>query len=125
MVDAKLWHTTIFAEKILSIIIDNFKDEYDYILIDTPSSLGILSINAFVATDSVIIPMNAEAMSADGVQSTLKTIVKIRKRFNRKLKVEGILFTMADSRTNLYKVVTETVKKSCENRIYVFNTQIP
>lgn len=124
-IDAKLQQSTIFAEKILSIIIDNFKDEYDYILIDTNPSLGILTINALTVADSVIIPMDTEAMSADGLQGLLKTISKVKKRINRKLEIEGILITMADARTNLYKVVTETVKKSCENHIYVFNTQIP
>ena len=69
--------------------------------------------------------MDTEAMSADGLQGLLKTISKVKKRINRKLEIEGILITMADARTNLYKVVTETVKKSCENHIYVFSTQIP
>ena len=106
-------------KKILSIIIDNFKDEYDYILIDTNPSLGILTINALTVADSVIIPMDTEAMSADGLQGLLKTISKVKKRINRKLEIEGILITMADARTNLYKVVTETVKKKVAKIIFM------
>lgn len=124
-IDAKLQQSTIFAEKTLCNIIERIEKDYDYILLDTNPSLGILTINAFTATDSVIIPMNTEAMSADGLQDLLKSIRKVKKRINECLEIEGILITMADKRTNLYKEITNEVRQACENHIYVFDAQIP
>lgn len=124
-IDAKLQQSAIFAEKTLCNIIEKIENDYDYILLDTNPSLGILTINAFTAADSVIIPMNTEAMSADGLQDLLKSIRKVKKRINENLEIEGILITMADKRTNLYKEITNEVRQACENHIYVFNVQIP
>lgn len=87
-------------EKILKQYIDSIRDRYDYILIDCPPSLGMLTINALAAADRLVIPVQAQYLPAKGLEQLLQTVNKVRKHINPDLKIEGILLTMVDSRTN-------------------------
>lgn len=123
--DAKLQQSTIFAEKTLSDILDRIKDDYDYILIDTCPSLGILTINALTAADEVIITVNPQLLAMMGLQDLLKTIKKIKKKINPNLDISGILLTMCDERTNLYKQIVSDVREACSGFVPIFDTKIP
>ena len=122
--DAKL-RLEMGAEKILSEILDPLRDKYDYILIDTCPSLGMLTINALAAADEVIITVNPQLLAMMGLQDYLRTVTKIRRRINPKLKVAGILMTMCEARTNLCRTLTEQVTESFQGQIRVFDTRIP
>lgn len=87
-------------ETIFKQYLDTVKQNYDYVLIDCMSSLGMLTLNALAASDNVIIPVQAQYLSAKGLEQLLQTINKVRRQINPKLKIEGILLTMVDSRTN-------------------------
>ena len=112
-------------KRILSEIIEPVREHYDYILIDTSPALGILTINALCAADSVLITADTQMFAVVGINELLKTVQKIKKRVNSKLKVKGILLTMCDNRTNLYKTLTEQVEEMFQGRIKVFQTKIP
>lgn len=99
------------------------KDEYDYILIDCPPSLGLLTINAFTACDSILIPVQSEYYALEGLSQLLNTIKLVRKHFNPDLKIEGVLLTMYDKRTNLGQQVNAEVKKYFGDQVY--DTIIP
>lgn len=103
--------------------LSNLDEEYDYIFIDCPPSLGLLSLNALAASDSVIIPIQAEYYALEGVGQLVKTLDLIRASVNPKLEVEGILLTMYDARTNLAQDVKNEVNKYFSDR--VFKTEIP
>ena len=94
------------------------KDEYDYILIDCPPSLGLLTINAFTACDSILIPVQSEYYALEGSSQLLNTIKLVRKHFNSALKIEGVLLTMYDKRTNLGQQVNAEVKKYFGDQVY-------
>lgn len=94
------------------------KDEYDYILIDCPPSLGLLTINAFTACDSILIPVQSEYYALEGLSQLLNTIKLVRKHFNSSLKIEGVLLTMYDKRTNLGQQVNAEVKKYFGDQVY-------
>ena len=113
------------SERILSEIIESVREHYDYILIDTSPALDILTINALCASDSVLVTADIQMFAVLGINELLKTVQKIKKRVNSKLKVKGILLTMCDSRTNLYKTLTEQVEEMFQGRIKVFQTKIP
>ena len=113
------------SERILSEIVNQAKEHYDYILIDTSPSLNILTINALCAADSVLITADTQLFAIVGISELLKTIQKIKKRVNPKLSVKGILLTMCDSRTNLSKLLTEQVEEMYQGKIKVFQTKIP
>lgn len=113
------------SERILSEIIEPVREHYDYILIDTSPALNILTINALCASDSVLVTADTQMFAVVGINELLKTVQKIKKRVNSKLKVKGILLTMCDSRTNLYKTLTEQVEEMFQGRIKVFQTKIP
>lgn len=113
------------SERILSEIIKQVREDYDYILIDTSPSLNILNINALCASDSVLITADTGIFAVVGISELLKTVQKIKKRVNPKLKVEGVLLTMCDRRTNLSKILTEQVEEMCQKKIKVFQTKIP
>jgi len=104
-------------------VIDAVKDSYDFILIDAPPSLGLLTINGLVASDSVIIPIQCEYYALEGLSQLLKTINLVKKRLNAALKLEGVLLTMYDTRTNLSKQVMEEIIAYFKNRVY--KTVIP
>lgn len=112
-------------EKILSVYVDEVKSGYDYILIDCPPSLGMLTINAFVAADSVIIPVQAEYLPADAMAQLTKSIARVRRFQNPKLEVEGIVFTMVDERTNLAKLSIETIETHFGQHFHIFESKIP
>lgn len=99
------------------------KDDYDYILIDCPPSLGQLSINAFTASDSIIIPVQSEYYALEGLSQLLNTVRLVQKHFNPELSIEGVLLTMYDVRTNLGAEVIEEVRKTFRERVY--QTVIP
>jgi chromosome partitioning protein len=100
------------------------KDVYDYILIDCPPSLGILTTNALAASDEVLIPLQADWMALKGVSLLLKTITKIQKRANRGLSISGILLTMADTRTSHAREIISGTQQAFEGRIHVFSSVI-
>ena len=123
-VDAKL-RLEMGTEKILSRIIDEVKEDYDYVLIDTCPSLGALTINALSAADEVIVTVNPQLLAMMGLQDFLRTVTKIRNRINGKLKVAGILLTMCDSRTILCKTITEQVQETFQGQLRIFDSRIP
>ena len=122
--DAKL-RLEMGTERMLAGILEPLKDDYDVILIDTAPSLGALNINALAAADEVIITVNPQLLAMMGLQDFLKTVRKIQKRVNGRLRVCGILFTMCDARTNLCKVITEQVRETFQGRIRIFDSKIP
>lgn len=124
VVDAKL-RTEMGAEKMLAEALEPLKAAYDFILIDTCPSLGMLTINALAAADEVIITVNPQLLAMMGLQDFLRTVSKIRKRINPELTVAGILLTMCDSRTTLCKVLTEEVTGSFQDQLRIFDTRIP
>ena len=107
----------------LKTIIESIKASYDYILIDCPPSLGLLSINALVASDSIIIPIQTEYYALEGVSELMNTFELVKASLNDKLYVEGVLLSMFDKRTKLAYEVVEEVKKFFKDR--VFKTMIP
>lgn len=102
----------------LKAALDEVRDQYDYILIDCPPSLGLLTINAFTAADSILIPVQSEYYALEGLTQLLNTVKLVQKHFNRDLKIEGVLLTLYDARTNLGKQVNEEVKKYFRNKVY-------
>lgn len=113
------------SERILSEIINQIREHYDYILIDTSPSLNILTINALCASDSVLITADTQLFAIVGISELLKTIQKIKKRVNSGLKVKGILLTMCDNRTNLSKLLTQQVEEMYQGKVEVLQTKIP
>ena len=107
----------------LKLQIEKIKDRYDYILIDCPPALGILTLNALTASNSVLIPIQCEFYSLDGVNLILKTILSVQKKANPNLEIEGVLLTMLDGRTLLGLEVVEDVRKFFNEK--VFSTIIP
>ncbi len=103
--------------------IEPVKYLYDYILIDCPPSLGLLTINALTCCDSVLVPIQCEYFALEGLAQLLKTISLVQKHLNKELIIEGIILTMYDSRTSLSAEVAEEVKKYFQHKVY--NTIIP
>ena len=112
-------------EKILKQYLDTVRREYDFILLDCMPSLGMLTVNALAAADQVLIPVQAQYLSAKGLEQLLQTISKVRRQINPKLKIEGILLTMGDSRTNYAKEISALIREAYGNNIKVFSTDIP
>lgn len=110
-------------EKRLKRAIDILKPKYDYILIDCPPSLGILTINSLTAVDSVLIPIQCEFYALEGVSQLMSTIDIVRRNMNPDLKIEGVILSMFDGRTNLSIQVVEEVKKYFKEKVYT--TVIP
>ncbi len=105
-------------EKRLADAVVPIRDSYDYILIDCPPSLGILTINAFTACDTILIPVQSEYYALEGLSQLLNTIQLVQKHFNPNLKIEGVLLTMLDARTNLGNEVVEEVKRFFKDKVY-------
>lgn len=103
--------------------IDKIKDQYDYIIIDCPPSLGLVTLNAFTASNSVLIPVQCEYYALEGLGQLINTINIVKKRLNKDLTIEGALLTMYDARTNLSSQVAKEVKNYFEDRVY--KTVIP
>ena len=109
---------TISREIRLKKSLVKLKDTYDYIIIDCPPSLGLLTINALTTSDSVIIPVQCEFYALEGLSQLLNTIRLVQKHLNHSLAIEGVLLTMLDARTNLGIQVIEEVKKYFQDRVY-------
>ncbi len=103
--------------------IDEVRDKFDYILIDCPPSLGLITLNAFTASDSVLIPVQCEYYALEGLGQLINTINLVRKHLNKSIEIEGAVLTMYDSRTNLSNQVVKEVKGYFEDK--VFKTVIP
>jgi len=105
-------------ESVLKNALAEIRDEYDYIFIDCPPSLGLLTINALTAADSVIIPIQCEYYALEGLSQLMNTIRMVQERLNKKLSLEGVLLTMFDGRTNLAIQVVDEVKKYFKEKVY-------
>lgn len=103
--------------------LDLIKDSFDYIFIDCPPSLGLITLNAFTAADSVMIPVQCEYYALEGLGQLLNTINLVKKHLNKSLQIEGALLTMYDSRTNLSNQVVKEIKRYFEDKVY--KTVIP
>ena len=103
--------------------LDRVKHEYDYVLIDCPPSLGLLTLNALTAASSVLVPIQCEFYALEGLSQLITTVNLVKERLNPELGMEGIVFTMYDSRNNLSDQVVENVKAHVEEKVY--NTLIP
>ena len=110
-------------ESILKKELDFIRDDYDYIFIDCPPSLNLLTVNAMVASDTVLVPIQCEFYALEGLSQLIYTINLVRERINRNLEIEGLVFTMYDARTNLSQQVVENVKTNVKQRVY--ETVIP
>lgn len=110
-------------EFILRNEVDWIKDQYDYIIIDCPPSLNMLTINSMTTADSVLVPIQCEYYALEGLSQLIHTVNLVKERLNPELDMEGIVFTMYDSRTNLSAQVVENVKSHLNQKIY--NTVIP
>ena len=112
-------------EMILKSYVDELRPFYDYIIIDCMPSLGMMTINALVASDSVLIPVQAAYLPVKGLVQLITTISKVRKQLNRNLQIEGILLTMVDCRTNYAKDITALVEETYGADIGIFESVIP
>ena len=111
-------------EKMLKQVLDSAKRKYDFILLDCMPSLGRLTINA-LAADAALIPLQAQYLSAKGLEQLLQTIQKVRRQINPKLKIEGILLTMTDSRTNYGKQISNLIRQAYGKHLKAFEQPIP
>lgn len=105
-------------ENCLKIALSKVKDDYDYIIIDCPPSLGLLTLNAFVCADTILIPIQCEYYALEGLSQLIKTIRLVKKGLNPSLDIEGVLLTMFDARTNLSIQVADEVKKYYPKKVY-------
>lgn len=105
-------------EKVLSRVMSSIRDKYLYIFVDCPPSLGVLTLNALVAADSVIIPVQCEYYAIEGLGLLTKTLRNVRSSFNPDLEIEGIILTMFDPRNNLSREVATEVKRHFGNKVY-------
>lgn len=112
-------------ELILKEYVDMIRDQYDYILIDCMPSLGVMTINALVAADRVLIPVQAAYLPVKGLQQLLKTVMVVKKRLNKDLEIEGILITMVDYRTNYAKDITEMLRENYGDTVGIMKSYIP
>jgi chromosome partitioning protein len=112
-------------EFVLRDYLNQIKHGYDYALIDCPPSLSMLTINALAAADKVIVPVQAQYLPAKGMTQLMKTIGKVRKQINPSLKVDGVLLTLVDMRTNLARITAETLRQQYGNMLKIYKTQIP
>ena len=112
-------------EKMLKQVLDSAKREYDFILLDCMPSLGMLTINALAAADAALIPVQAQYLSAKGLEQLLQTVQKVRRQINPKLKIEGILLTMTDNRTNYGKQISNLIRQAYGKHLKVFDQTIP
>lgn len=110
-------------EYYLKDILQQIKDDYDFILIDCPPSLNMLTVNAMTAADTVLVPIQCEYYALEGLSQLIHTINLVKKRLNPQLRLEGVVFTMYDARTKLSMQVVENVKQTLKENIY--NTIIP
>ena len=112
-------------EKMLKQVLDSAKREYDFILLDCTPSLGMLTVNALATADTTLIPVQAQYLSAKGLEQLLQTVQKVHRQINPKLKIEGILLTMTDSRTNYGQQIDNLIRGAYGSKIKVFDQTIP
>jgi len=112
-------------ELVLKDCLKDVKAKYDYILLDCPPALGMLTINALAAADSVLIPVEAAPLPAKDMTLLFKTINKVKRGVNPKLMIEGIVVTLVDVRTNIAKEITQQIKEAYGRNVRVFDTVIP
>lgn len=105
-------------ERILLNALEEIRDEYDYILVDCPPSLGLLTINSLTAADSVLIPIQCEYYALEGLSQLLNTVRLVQKNLNKSLEIEGVVITMYDSRLNLSKQVADEVRSYFKDKVY-------
>lgn len=115
----------ISRERVLTTCINEVKKNYEYVLVDCMPSLGMLTINALAAADSVVIPTQPHYLSAKGLELLLRSVSKVRRQINPHLRIDGILMTMVMPRTNISKEVTALVRRAYGQNIKVFDAQIP
>ena len=106
-------------------VLANYRKDYDHILLDCGPSLGMLTINALAAADRIIIPVQAQYLSAKGVEQLLATVARVKRNINHKLRIDGVLLTMVDSRTNNSREIASLLRSTYGSRIKVFDTEIP
>ena len=116
---------TMNREKVLKQYLDTVKSNYDFILLDCMPSLGMLTVNALAAADNVLIPVQAAYLPAKGLEQLLQTINKVRRQINPKLRIEGILLTMVDSRTTYAKEIANLIRENYGSNLKVYQTDIP
>lgn len=116
---------TMSRETVLRSYINTVRDKYDYVLIDCMPSLGMLTINALAAADSVIIPVQAHYLPAKGMTQLLQTIARVRRQINPKLTIDGVLVTMVDNRTNFAKDISFILRRDYGDKLHIFQTEIP
>lgn len=119
--DLEMNRFKVGSDKILKNKLDPIKDDYDYVIIDCPPSLGLLNTNALTAADSVLIPVQSEYYALEGLTQLLSTIRLVQKLFNPNLKIEGVLLTMLDLRTKLSIEVQQEVRKYFKDHVYKVN----
>jgi len=112
-------------ERILKQYLDGVKCEYDFVLLDCMPSLGMLTINGLAAADSVLIPVQAQYLPAKGLEQLLQTVSKVRRQINPSLKIDGILLTMVDRRTNYAKDISALLRETYGTQLKVFESDIP
>lgn len=98
--------------------VDYIKDDYDFIIIDCPPSLNMLTVNAMTTADTVLVPIQCEYYALEGISQLIHTIDLVQERLNPNLKIEGVVFTMYDARTNLSSDVVDTVKENLNTTVY-------
>jgi len=116
---------TMSRETVMRTYINTVKDKYDYVLIDCMPSLGMMTINALAAVDSVIIPVQAHYLPAKGMTQLLQTIARVRRQINPRLTIDGVLLTMVDNRTNFAKDISFILRRDYGDKLRVFQTEIP
>ena len=112
-------------ETTLKRVLGNYSRNYDHILLDCSPSLGMLTINALAAADRIIIPVQAQYLSIKGVEQLLNTVARVKQNINHKLKIDGVLLTMVDNRTNNSKEIAALLRSTYGGKIKVFDTEIP
>ena len=112
-------------ETVLKQYLETVRDRYDFILLDCMPSLGMLTVNALAASDQVLIPVQANYLSAKGLEQLLQTVNKVKRQINPKLRIEGILLTMVDYRTNFAKEISALIRDTYGGRLKVYDADIP
>ena len=117
--------SVMYHETILKQVLEPYKHEYDYILIDCAPSLGMMTINALAATDGIVVPTIPQHLPTKGIEKLLESVHQVRRGINPSLKIEGILLTMTDSRTNYGKQISNLIRQAYGKHLKVFEQTIP
>ena len=112
-------------EMTLKGVLGSCSRDYDHILLDCSPSLGMLTINALAASDRIIIPVQSQYLSVKGVEQLLGTVARVKQNINRKLKIDGVLLTMVDNRTNNSREIASLLRNTYGGKVKIFNTEIP